>query len=66
MSAGERKKILDDDKVLSANEIKAKYAEDGEEHPVFYRVDWRNDVAMQYTILGYWQWLVEKIEGETS
>ncbi len=53
--------LLDaEDAVLSAEELADKYAgKDGGwgQHPVFPRPDWREEVANDDTLLGYWAWV---------
>lgn len=53
--------LLDaDDAALSAEELADKYAgEDGSwgQHPIFRRQEWREEVANDDTLLGYWAWV---------
>ena len=52
----------DDDEYLSADQLDAKYNPDGDgEHPVHTRWDWRQAVAQEATISGYWAWVVQMI-----
>lgn len=44
--------------------LRQKYPE-GEEHPRYGRVDWRAEVAMDNTLLGYYEWLLHKEEEES-
>ena len=60
--------LLDaDDAALSAEELEDKYAgEDGSwgEHPIFRRQEWREEVANDDTLQGYWAWVVSKLNEE--
>lgn len=60
--------LLDaDDASLDANELADKYAgEDGSwgQHPIHRRSDWREEVANDDTLQGYWSWVVSKLEEE--
>ena len=60
--------LLDaDDAALSAEELADKYAgEDGSwgEHPIFRRQEWREAVANDDTLQGYWAWVVSKLNEE--
>lgn len=60
--------LLDaEDALLSAEELAQKYAgEDGSwgQHPVHRRSDWREEVANDDTLQGYWSWVVSKLEEE--
>lgn len=60
--------LLDaDDAALSAEELADKYAgEDGSwgEHPIFRRQEWREEVANDDTLQGYWAWVVSKLNEE--
>ena len=60
--------LLDaEDALLSAEELAQKYAgEDGSwgQHPVHRRSDWREEVANDNTLQGYWSWVVSKLEEE--
>lgn len=50
-----------DDLELSADELDDKYNPDGDgEHPLITRADWRIEVANEYTISGYWNWLAHR------
>ena len=57
--------LLDaDDASLDAEELADKYAgEDGSwgEHPIFRRQEWREEVANDDTLQGYWAWVVSKL-----
>lgn len=47
------------DHLLTAAELDAKYNPDGDgEHPDYPRAEWRAAVSQQYTISGYWDWVV--------
>lgn len=53
------------DRRLSAEQLDDKYNPDGDgEHPTFTRWDWRQAVAQQSTICGYWLWVEYQIEQE--
>ena len=60
--------LLDaDDASLSAEELADKYAgEDGSwgQHPIFRRQEWREEVANDDTLQGYWAWVVSKLNEE--
>lgn len=60
--------LLDaEDALLSAEELAQKYAgEDGSwgQHPIHRRSDWREEVANDNTLQGYWSWVVGKLEEE--
>ena len=50
------------DNQLSADELDAKYSPRGYgEHPSYSRWDWRQAVAQEATISGYWAWVVQMI-----
>ena len=54
-----------DDASLDAEELADKYAgEDGSwgQHPIFRRQEWREEVANDDTLQGYWAWVVSKLE----
>jgi len=54
-----------DDKHCSADQLDAKYNPDGDgEHPVHTRWDWRQAVAQEATISGYWAWVEQMIWNE--
>lgn len=51
------------DSALSPSELDDKYnPEGGGEHPVFRRAHWRQDVAGELTIKGYWEWVADVIQ----
>ena len=60
--------LLDaEDALLSAEELAQKYAgEDGSwgQHPIHLRQEWREEVANDNTLQGYWSWVVSKLEEE--
>ena len=60
--------LLDaDDAALSAEELADKYTgEDGSwgQHPIFRRQEWREEVANDDTLQGYWAWVVSKLNEE--
>ena len=60
--------LLDaDDAALSAEELADKYAgEDGSwgQHPIFRRQEWREELANDDTLRGYWAWVVSKLNEE--
>lgn len=70
--AGDVEKVSDvplyvegEDQGLTAEQLDSKYNPDGGgEHPKHTREDWRNAVANDDTILGYWDWLEEQIQEE--
>lgn len=49
------------DRLLSAEELSAKYNPEGE-HPSYSRASWRECVAVRGTLSDYWSWVVEQIE----
>ncbi|QCT95511.1 hypothetical protein FEV13_00560 (plasmid) [Stutzerimonas degradans] len=51
-----------EDSELSAEQLDDKYNSDGSgEHPMFTRQMWREAVANEDTLRGYWPWLVDEI-----
>ena len=51
-----------DDIGLSPKQLDDKYNEDGDgEHPKFPRATWRTQVAEQWTVSGYWEWVFSQI-----
>lgn len=51
-----------EDSELSAEQLDDKYNSDGGgEHPMFTRQMWREAVANEDTLSGYWPWLVDEI-----
>lgn len=53
------------DKHLTAEQLDAKYNPDGDgEHPWVTRTNWREAVAMEETISGYWDWLAHVLSEE--
>lgn len=52
----------DDDRQLTPEQLDDKYNPDGDgEHPDFSRWDWRQAVASEDTIVGYWEWVSHQI-----
>lgn len=52
---------------LNAEQLDCKYNPDGGgEHPRNTRKDWREAVANEDTISGYWEWIVSKIESRRT
>ena len=54
---------------LTADQLDEKYNPDGGgEHPEFRRDLWRDDVANEYTLQGYWAWVERMVweQGETQ
>ena len=50
---------------LSAEELDAKYNPEGDgEDPRYSRWDWRQAVAQESTISGYWVWVEHMIKSE--
>ena len=56
------------DHLLSADELREKYSTQfsNGEHPRHLRVEWRDAVANDNTLLGYWQWVEAQIEQEET
>lgn len=52
---------------LTPAQLAAKYTpadadeRDGE-HPVFTQWDWRQKVAQRSTVMGYWEWVEDKLD----
>jgi hypothetical protein len=47
---------------LTASQLEDKYNPEGDgEHPIYTRDVWRQAVADEETISGYWDWLVYRI-----
>lgn len=60
-----RQQILNADRELYTGELDDKYNPKGDgEHPIFPRSDWRDQVAQENTLRGYWDWVVAQIEEE--
>ena len=56
----------DEDKWLSAEQLDNKYNPEGDgEHPEYTRLQWRDAVAQESTISGYWAWVYHMITMET-
>ncbi|VVP30160.1 hypothetical protein [Pseudomonas fluorescens] len=50
-----------DDEMTPA-QLDEKYnAAGGGEHPVYTRSDWREAVAQEYTLSGYWEWVAHTL-----
>lgn len=63
----ERKTKMDGrpDYVLSAEQLDYKYnPAGGGQHPRFTRWDWKQEVASESTLRGYWEWVASKLEEE--
>lgn len=46
----------------SASELEEMFSPDGDgEYPAYTRQEWREAVASQTTLLGYWQWVREML-----
>lgn len=55
-------RIIAEDAPLNADQLDDKYNHDGDgEHPLFTRADWRDAVAIEDTISGYWVWVAYKL-----
>ncbi len=58
------------DRLLAPEELRQKYynpddRSGGEgEHPMYTKWDWTQKVAQGSTLLGYWEWVEEKLEEE--
>lgn len=58
---------LEQDCGLPGSALDDKYNPEGDgEHPVISRQTWREAVAQQETISGYWDWTAHKIAEETA
>lgn len=54
---------LGDDLDLSADQLDHKYNPEGDgEHPTYIRAMWREAVASENTLSGYWQWVANEID----
>lgn len=68
----EAMRLLDpvSEKTLSLTELEDKYSTEGtwhsgwSEHPDYDRQRWKDMVADEETMLGYWEWVFNKIQGE--
>lgn len=50
------------DRDLYSDQLDDKYNPEGDgEHPAFTRRDWRDAVANEDTVTGYWDWVYYKI-----
>ncbi len=55
--------VAQEDFSLSASQLDDKYNPDGGgEHPVYTRDDWRQEVAEENTLRGYWDWVAAQLE----
>ncbi len=51
-----------EDLQLSPEQLDDKYNLDGDgEHPVYPRKAWRDAVAREETLFGYWEWVAYKL-----
>ena len=51
----------------NAEELESVYNPNGDgEYPAYTRQEWREAVANQSTLLGYWQWVYEMLWEEAS
>jgi hypothetical protein len=58
----EQLNTMTEDSGLSASLLDDKYNSDGDgEHPIFLRKHWREAVAQEHTVHGYWDWAREQI-----
>lgn len=47
---------------LNEEQLDDKYSPEGDgEHPFFQRVNWRQAVAQEETLQGYWRWVTTQI-----
>ncbi|TKD44885.1 hypothetical protein [Azotobacter chroococcum] len=54
---------LGNDQDLNADQLDHKYNPEGDgEHPTYTRAMWREAVASENTLSGYWQWVVHEID----
>lgn len=62
-----RPEFTSEDLELDAGELQNKYADDHSwgHHPVFTRESWREAVANEETIQGYWEWVSSQMQGWT-
>ncbi|PMV89753.1 MULTISPECIES: hypothetical protein [unclassified Pseudomonas] len=50
------------DDELTPSQLDEKYNPDGGgEHPDYTRSDWREAVAQEYTLSGYWEWVAHTL-----
>lgn len=62
-----RRSIIAADGPLCADELDDRYNPEGNgEHPLFSRQDWRSEVALGDTSIGYWDWVERQIAHETA
>lgn len=60
-----RRQILQQDSVLSPDQLDDKYNQDGDgRHPFFGEDGWMQDVMNRNTLSGYWAWVAHQIEDE--
>lgn len=53
---------MTEDLACPGSQLDDKYNPDGDgEHPVISRAEWREAVAQQYTVSGYWDWCAHEI-----
>lgn len=53
-----RQQILEADCRLSGPMLDSKYNQDGDaQHPLYQRSRWREQVSLENTISGYWDWV---------
>jgi hypothetical protein len=50
------------DQGLSPQELRAKYEGEQGGHPRYPNEDWRYEVENMDTILGYWEWVMHKVD----
>jgi hypothetical protein len=59
----QRATTLSRDVLLTASQLDVQYNLDGDgEHPIFKRSNWREAVAHETTLLGYWEWVERAVE----
>jgi hypothetical protein len=59
----EHRQLLDTEFSYDASMLDDKHNPNGDgEHPVYPRAEWRNAVAANDTIIGYWDWVEYRIE----
>lgn len=52
------------DRLLTGEELREKYSGHmhGGEHPQFLKEGWKHEVEGDYTLLGYWDWVMHRCE----
>ena len=50
------------DRKLNADQLRAKYGGNWEQHPDYPVEDWQYEVGNDDTRLGYWEWVSHRIE----